>query len=140
MSVVIGGGHVFGLRFHRISEIAGGLVAIHGNLGQTEPPQRIIMQVATRDDVRRWVTLQKLKLRPVADDKPFRLTIELQAAVHRDLVAYFEALARETGQPVDAPLRLIVPIIEKFMGTDRGLTKTWRGSSSQGLYSRLSLC
>ena len=44
--------------------------------------------------------MAKLKLGAIADDKPVKLTIELPAAVHRDLVAYAEALGRETGQPV----------------------------------------
>ena len=42
--------------------------------------------------------MAKLKLGAIADDKPIKLTVELPAAVHRDLIAYAEALARETGQ------------------------------------------
>jgi hypothetical protein len=30
----------------------------------------------------------KLKLRAIADDRPVKLTVELPAAVHRDLLAY----------------------------------------------------
>ena len=41
--------------------------------------------------------MAKLKLGPIADDKPVKLTIELPALLHRDLVAYAEVLARETG-------------------------------------------
>lgn len=70
--------------------------------------------------------MTKLKLGPLADDKPVKLTIDLPAAVHRDLVAYAEALARETGQMVDAPAKLIVPMIERFMATDRGFAKARR--------------
>ena len=36
--------------------------------------------------------MTKLKLGPLADDKPVRLTVELPAAVHRDLVAYGDYL------------------------------------------------
>lgn len=32
--------------------------------------------------------MTKLKLGPLADDRPVKLTVELPAAVHRDLVAY----------------------------------------------------
>ena len=32
--------------------------------------------------------MEKLKLGTIPDDKPVRLTIELPAAIHRDLVAY----------------------------------------------------
>jgi hypothetical protein len=43
----------------------------------------------------------------------------LPAAVHRDLVAYAELLGRITGQPVTPPAKLIVPMVERFMATDR---------------------
>ena len=42
-----------------------------------------------------------LKLGAIIDDRPVRLTIELPAAVHRDLAAYAEVLARETGTPTE---------------------------------------
>jgi hypothetical protein len=74
--------------------------------------------------------MQKLKLGPLADDKPVRLAVEVPAAVHRDLVAYAEALAQETGKPVGAPAMLIVPMIERFMATDRGFAKARRRSDT----------
>ncbi len=42
--------------------------------------------------------MARLKLGPLLDDKPVKLTIELPAAVHRDLLAYAEMLGRESGQ------------------------------------------
>ncbi len=36
--------------------------------------------------------MTKLKLGPLADDKPVKISIELPAAVHRDLVAYADYL------------------------------------------------
>ena len=75
--------------------------------------------------------MQKLKLGPLADDKPVKLTIELPASVHRDLVAYAEALARETGKPIGAPAKLIVPMIERFMATDRGFAKARRSETGR---------
>ena len=41
--------------------------------------------------------MTKLKLGPLVDDKPVKLTVELPASVHRDLVAYGEQLARTAG-------------------------------------------
>jgi len=68
----------------------------------------------------------KLKLTPIADEKPAKVTVELPAALHRDLVAYGEALGRENGQaPVDA-IRLIVPMLERFIATDRGFKRLRR--------------
>ncbi len=65
----------------------------------------------------------KLKLGPLVDDKPVKLTVEMPATVHRDLADYAEVLGRETGQPVDEPAKLIAPMVERFMATDRGFAK-----------------
>ena len=70
--------------------------------------------------------MSKLKLGAIADDKPVKLTVELTAAVHRDLVAYAEALGRESGQPVAEPAKLIAPMLSRFMATDRAFAKTRR--------------
>lgn len=74
--------------------------------------------------------MAKLKLGPIADDRPVKLTIELPAAVHRDLVAYAEVLGRETGQPVGEPAKLIAPMVERFMTTDRAFAKARRNPQS----------
>lgn len=70
--------------------------------------------------------MTKLKLGPLPDDKPVKVTVELPAPVHRDLVAYAEALGRTTGQAVSEPAKLIVPMIERFMATDRAFSKARR--------------
>jgi hypothetical protein len=70
--------------------------------------------------------MAKLKLGPIADDRPVKLTVELPAAVHRDLVAYAEVLAKETGQPVGEPAKLIGPMVARFMATDRAFAKARR--------------
>lgn len=70
--------------------------------------------------------MTKLKLGPIADDKPVKATVELPAALHRDLVAYAEILAREAGQPSADPLKLIAPMLQRFIATDRGFAKARR--------------
>jgi len=70
--------------------------------------------------------MTKLKLGPIIDDKSVKMTVELPAQLHRNLVAYAEILARETGQPVTDPARLIVPMLQRFISTDRGFTKARR--------------
>lgn len=72
--------------------------------------------------------MSKLKLGPLPDDKPEKVTVELPASVHRDLVSYAEVLGRETGQPIADPVRLIVPMLERFMATDRGFAKARRAA------------
>ena len=70
--------------------------------------------------------MAKLKLGMIADGRPVKLSVELPAAVHRDLVAYAEVLGRETGQPVGEPAKLIVPMVERFMAADRAFVKARR--------------
>ena len=69
--------------------------------------------------------MAKLKLSAVTDEKPVRLTIALPAAVHRDLIAYAEVLARETGQKLE-PAKLVAPMLARFMSTDRGFLQARR--------------
>ncbi|WP_276330414.1 DUF2274 domain-containing protein [Paracoccus versutus] len=64
---------------------------------------------------------------PAADDKPVKMTVELPAALFRDLVAYGQILGREAGGPPVEPARLIVPMLEKFLASDRGFAKAKRG-------------
>ena len=75
--------------------------------------------------------MTKLKLGPLADDKPVKISIELPAGVHRDLIAYAEVLARSSGQPAPDPAKLVVPMIDRFMATDRAFAKARRSSSAQ---------
>lgn len=72
--------------------------------------------------------MAKLKLGPIADDKPVKVTVELPASLHRDLRAYAEILGREAGRPPADPLRLIVPMLERFIATDRGFAKARRSA------------
>jgi hypothetical protein len=70
--------------------------------------------------------LAKLKLSPIAEEKPAKVPVELPAALHRDLVAYAEALGRESGQATVDPVRLIVPMLERFIASDWGFAKSRR--------------
>ena len=83
--------------------------------------------------------MSALKLGPLLDDKPVRVTVEMPAAVHRDLAAYAGALARETGNIVE-PAKLIAPMVARFMATDRGFAKTRRSrdgtSGERGIVAR----
>lgn len=74
--------------------------------------------------------MAKLKLGPIVDDKPVKVTVELPAGLHRDLVVYAEVLARETGRPVADPARLIAPMLERFMATDREFARARRAGNS----------
>jgi len=75
--------------------------------------------------------MAKLKLGQIVDDKPVKVTVELPASLHRNLVAYAEILGREAGQPPADPVRLIAPMLERFMATDRGFAKARNPRATQ---------
>lgn len=71
--------------------------------------------------------MTKLKLGPLEDDKPVKLTVELPAAVFRDLKSYTEILMKNGGATTSIePAKLIAPMIERFMATDRAFAKARR--------------
>ncbi|MUZ65651.1 DUF2274 domain-containing protein [Agrobacterium vitis] len=70
--------------------------------------------------------MPKLKLGAIPDDKPVKVTLELPVSLHRNLTAYAAALGEEHGQVIADPLKLIVPMLERFIATDRAFAKTRR--------------
>lgn len=68
---------------------------------------------------------KKLRLGAILDEKPVKLTVDLPATVHRDLLTYAELLARETGKAAD-PAKLVAPMLARFMATDRAFAKERR--------------
>jgi hypothetical protein len=72
--------------------------------------------------------MAQLKIATLPDDKPIKLALELPAVVHRDLVAYAEILARHNGNAVADPVKLIAPMLARFMATDRAFAKSRRSS------------
>ena len=79
-------------------------------------------------------TVEKLKLGALEDDKPVKISVELPAVLHRDLVAYAQVLGRELGQGAPDPAKLIAPMLARFMATDRAFMKrrkTQPGPSSR---------
>lgn len=79
--------------------------------------------------------MAKLKLGPITNDKPVKVSLSLPGALHRDLVAYAEVLARETGEPAPDPVKLIVPMLERFIATDREFAKARREADSDASLS-----
>ena len=75
--------------------------------------------------------MEKLKLSAIPDDRLVKLTIELAAAVHRDLVAYGEVLGRETGKSVEVA-KLIPAMLARFMSTDRAFLRARRDKRTTG--------
>lgn len=74
--------------------------------------------------------MARLKIGTLSDDKPVKMTLELPASVHRDLVAYAKAVASESGQSISDPGKLIAPMLARFMATDRGFARLRRSLHS----------
>lgn len=72
--------------------------------------------------------MTRLKLADIADEKPARVTVELSARLHRDLLAY--AIAVNAGEAKGAPSveRIIPPMLERFVSSDREFAKARKGS------------
>ena len=62
--------------------------------------------------------MSKLKISSLQDEKPIRLTLDIPARLHRDLLAYSTILAREEGEKTASPEKLIVPMVERFIKSD----------------------
>lgn len=75
--------------------------------------------------------MSKLKLGAIEDDKPVKLTIELPATVHRDLALYAEVLGQGAGKAAVEPVKLIPPMLARFMATDRAFARLRRTRSKQ---------
>jgi hypothetical protein len=72
--------------------------------------------------------MTKLKLGTILDEKPVKVTIELPASLYRDLGDYAEIHGRQSGQAILDPAKLIAPMIERFIATDRGFARARRAS------------
>jgi len=74
--------------------------------------------------------MTRLKLSAIPDDKPVKITVELPAEVFRDLQAYAAILAKSAGEaaPPD-PAKLITPMLQRFMATDKGFRKEKRAEA-----------
>jgi hypothetical protein len=75
--------------------------------------------------------MTKLKIGALSDERPVKVSIELPASVHRDLLAYAKAVASESGQPIRDPGKLIAPMLARFMATDRQFAKLRRAGQSE---------
>ena len=69
--------------------------------------------------------MTKLKLGPIPDDKPVRLTIILSAELAALLRAYAEAVGSGNTKSVTVE-RIVPPMLERFIRTDRVFMRTRR--------------
>jgi hypothetical protein len=70
--------------------------------------------------------MTRLKLEDLADEKPVRLTVEVSARLHRVLLAYAAVLNGGDAKGAPTPERLIPPMIDRFIASDRSFAKARR--------------
>lgn len=83
--------------------------------------------------------MTKLKLGAIEDDKPVKLTVELPAAVHRSLIDYADAIGHQQGGVAPEPIKLIAPMLERFMASDRAFRKSKKIRVNSKLEGRLTV-
>lgn len=71
--------------------------------------------------------MSKLRLGPIAEDRPVKLTVEMPGQLMRELADYAAVHARMNGlaEPVAAE-KLVAPIVERFIAGDREFSKQRR--------------
>ncbi len=72
--------------------------------------------------------MTRLKLADLAYEKPVRLTVEISARLHRELLAYAAVLNGGDAKGAPTPERIIPPMIERFILTDRSFAKARRSA------------
>jgi hypothetical protein len=66
--------------------------------------------------------MAKLRIAGLTEEKPVKVAVELHASVHRDLVA--EILGQQSAHPISDPIKLIAPMLARFMATDRAFVRS----------------
>ena len=67
--------------------------------------------------------MSKLRLAPIVDEKPVKMTVELPASLHRALTLYAQALAKDNGGATIEPAKLVAPMIDWFIRGDKAFQK-----------------
>lgn len=63
-----------------------------------------------------------LKLGPIPDDRPIRMTIAVSPELLRSLTEYAEAASAEAGRKID-PAKLVPLIVARFIASDRSFAR-----------------
>lgn len=81
--------------------------------------------------------MSKLRLGPIVEEKPVKLSVELPGALYRALGDYAKIHASEQGlaEPLP-PERLIAPMLAQFMAADRGFGKHRRQHTTNSILER----
>ena len=71
--------------------------------------------------------MTKLRLGPIDEEKPVKVSLDIPGPLMRDLKSYAEVHAKTTGLAAPLPPeRLIIPMIARFIASDREFSKLRR--------------
>lgn len=76
--------------------------------------------------------MTRLTLADIADERPVRLSIEIPARLHRQLVEYGIVLNGGGAEGAPVPAMLVPPMLERFIASDRDFAKLRRRGGSRG--------
>ncbi len=68
--------------------------------------------------------MTKLRITEIHDEKPVRITVDLPADLHRDLVAYATLLSSD--ETAVNPARLVAPMLRQFITSDKEFARVRR--------------
>lgn len=73
--------------------------------------------------------MSKLRLGPIVEDRPVKITIEIDSGLLRDLGDYARVHAKTNNLPEPMPPeRLIAPMVARFIAGDREFAKLRRSA------------
>lgn len=67
--------------------------------------------------------MSALKISTLEDDTPVKITLDLPAGVHRDLLEYGKAISAANGGKAVEPAKLVPEMLRRFMASDRGFVR-----------------
>jgi len=67
--------------------------------------------------------MSKLRISLPVEEKPVKLRIELPTALYKDIQLYAELLAAESGSNPVEPEKLIAPMLQNFINSDKSFNK-----------------
>lgn len=67
--------------------------------------------------------MSRLKIAAIEDDTPVKMTLDVPAAVHRDLVEYAKLMSADAGGKAVEPAKVAPEMIRRFMASDRGFVR-----------------
>lgn len=74
--------------------------------------------------------MTRLKLSDITDEKPVRLTVEIPARLHQELLVYAKVLNNDEEKGAPSVERLIPPMIARFIAADRSFARMRRSAIS----------